>query len=70
MQIDITTAVREAGSPTKLAVILGLERRKGGQRVSQWLARQSIPLRAQVELAKGWRRLALRIARRNKRAPA
>jgi hypothetical protein len=58
MLIDIQTAVRTAGSPTELALMLRLDRRKGGQRVSQWLRRKCIPLNARIEYARIWRKLA------------
>jgi len=67
MKIDIRTAVDEAGSPTKLALMMGLDKRRGGQRVSQWLHRQAVPPDAQRDFYVVWRRLADRIKRRTKR---
>lgn len=70
MLIHIEAAVREAGSPTKLALMLGLDRRRGGQRVSQWLRRSAIPDDAQAEHLAVWRRLSARIYRRARRKAA
>lgn len=65
--LDIHTAVQEVGSPTALALMLKLDRRRGGQRVSQWLHRRKIPPQVQLDYAHVWRKIAARIARRAKR---
>jgi len=62
MKTNIYALVHAAGSPTELAVLLGLERRRGGLLVSQWLHRGAIPKAAAEQHREAFARLSRRAA--------
>lgn len=61
-ELTIHDYVRVAGSPSELALLLGIGTQRGIWRVSQWVSRGKIPRGAWFEHLRTWKRLAKRIA--------